>query len=123
MNNIQKIERALAFAKEVNLTDEQVKELMAMVLGLVNLKFNITPPTPIVPWTPQPGTPMWPNGIGTGGPLYPGDTIITYGIAPGSTDVVQVMNGIMGDSFFGLNTHGCACSPVGQPHNEACKAG
>lgn len=58
--NIQKIERALAFAKEVNLTDEQVKELMAMVLGLVNLKFNVIPSTPIMPYTPS-----WPYGDGT----------------------------------------------------------
>lgn len=124
MNNILKIERALAFAKELNLTDEQVKELMAMVLGLVNFKFNTTPSTPIVPWQPQP-FPSWPNGIGTGGPIYPGDTIITYGVAPAPTsvDVVKAMNGIMGSSFFGLNTQGCACSPVGQPHHDNCKAG
>lgn len=105
MNNIQKIERALAFAKEMNLTDDQVRELMAMVLGLINLK--LTPATPIVPWVPN--TPNWP---GIGGPGYPGDTIITYGIAPASA----------GSLFDGINRLGCACSPVGQPHHDNCKA-
>lgn len=96
INNIQKIERALAFAKEVNLNDEQVKELMAMVLGLVNFKIT-------VPWTQPVTTPNWPGQIG---PAYLGDTIITYGVCEGGS--------ILGQS--------CACSPRGQPHSDDCKA-
>ena len=99
--NIHKIERALAFAKEVGLNDEQVKELMAMVLGLVNLKFSSIPATPIVPWIPN-TTPGYPG-------IYPGDTIISYGVVPVDTDPNSVT--------------WCACAPRGQPHSDSCKSG
>jgi hypothetical protein len=109
MTIIEKCERGLALAKELGLNDNQTKELMALILELPYFKFNLNPPvtvpaTPIVPWIPN--TPTWP---GIGGPVYPGDTIITYGVAPGSTD------------FGGITL--CACSPVGQPHSDSCKSG
>ena len=105
MNNIVKIEHALAFAKEVGLNDEQVKELMAMVLGLVYFKISTPASTGgwphIVPFSP--GTPIWPNGIG------PNDAQITV------TNQEPKL-------FFGINTMGCACSPLGSPHSDNCKA-
>lgn len=131
MNNIFKIERALVFAKEVNLNDEQVKELIAMVLGLFNFKLNIQPQQPpVVPWV----TPGWPND---------GTTII-YGIPPQNTCTLEEFTRGLGQSNTtvqetlpvhpiisqdvsfkrdGINRLGCACSPIGTPHSDNCKAG
>ena len=64
MTLILKIERALAFAKELNLNDNQTRELMALILEVPTIKWNI-------------GTsPSWPNIQPM--PWNPGDhTIIT----------------------------------------------
>jgi len=45
MTNITKLEQALKFAKDLNLNDEQVRDLVAMIFGLIK-------PTifPSIPW-------------------------------------------------------------------------
>jgi hypothetical protein len=108
MTLILKIERALAFAKELGLNDNQTKELMALVLELPYFKLNLPsqPITQPLPWI-APNTPMWPNGFSTDGPVYPGDTIITYSVCPPRPDIQSI------------NT--CACSSA-KEHSDSCKA-
>jgi|SRR5689334_6312063 len=96
MTLIEKIERALAFARELGMNDVQTKELMLMILEQPYFRIT-TPPnqTPLpgtIPWIP--GTPMWgPNSGDYGCP----------GVLPPNTTL-------------------CACSPDGVNHSDSCKA-
>lgn len=92
MTLVLKIERALAFAKEVGLNDKQVKDLMAMILDLPNFQFEFlrTQPAAIPITQPSPWMPQYPN-----------DTIIC-------TPPTVSWN--------------CSCSPIGQYHSDDCKA-
>lgn len=70
MNLILKIERALAFAKELGMNDNQTKELMALILELspfkINWQFPNTPNSPPISADPV----IYPNNR---------DTIVTWG--------------------------------------------
>lgn len=138
---IAKIERALAFAKELGLNDQQTKELMAMILELSY--FKLLESAPIVqpmPWTLplSPTYPQWdPNQ-----PFRIGDIVSTgkdYQVYHGVTMQPQV-HGTLEDFVAGRATScdlpvgeiitgtfrvpgsNCACSPVGQPHSDSCKS-
>lgn len=75
MNNIEKLERALAMAKDLNFTDKQVEELIALIFSL---------PITRITWQ-QPVTLPYVPYIGDGGmttPL-PGTTVICTNENPG----------------------------------------
>lgn len=70
MTTIEKLERALALAKELQFNDTQAQELFALVLNIpitrisfTSPSIDLTPKTPVVPWNPYI-------------PLPPNDTII-----------------------------------------------
>lgn len=88
MTLLEKIERALALAKELSFTDQQTRELMSLVLDLPITKIiahpltfpNIQP----LPWISPPYTPpqTFPWDPNTTGPYIGDGTRITcYGVA------------------------------------------
>jgi len=88
MTKLERLERALALAKELKFTDLQVEELVSLVLGLPITRINLSPAQPIIPWT-IPSTPTWPPPNGDSPFTWP--TIICQGI----TSVGTTSSGIV----------------------------
>jgi hypothetical protein len=107
---ILKIERAVAFAKELGLSDEQTKELMVLILELPNFKMTpiYTPPiTQPTPWTPF--GPTYGDCPGIVPPVYTSDPMV---ISSSDKKYIQTNDNLVG----------CSCAPVGRPHDDSCKA-
>jgi hypothetical protein len=79
MTLIEKIERALALAKELGMNDYQTKELISLVIEVPFLK--ITTPPQTVPWT-APNTIPWMPPAQWGGQLPPNTTLINCACSP-----------------------------------------